>query len=135
MDVYHKALHKLFEATEGKSSKAVDFKDLVKKLGFHGNYLAIYNFLSGEGWITESPKADFVFLTHWGLAEVKKSSSPSEDKSNEDLKNQANRALNTSREISNLLESFAQNVEMSSLPSIEKKIAELQNVLNQIKNN
>lgn len=134
MDVYHKVLHKLCEATEGKTSKTVDLKDLVKKLGFVGSYLEIYKFLSSEGWVVESPKADYVFLTHWGLAEVKKSSSPNDNDSGAQIKKHANRALNSCRELSDLVEKFSQKVEMGSLPQIENKISELQNLLNQIKN-
>lgn len=134
MDVYHKVLHKLCEATEGKTSKTVNFKDLVKRLGFVGSYLEIYNFLSGEGWVAESPKADFVFLTHWGLAEVKKNSSAADGDSDETIKIYADQAINTCGELSKLLENFAGNSEMKNFPQIEKKLSELQNILDQVKN-
>lgn len=133
MDVYHKVLHKLCEITEGKNSKAVDFKDLVKKMGFHGNYLAIYKFLSNEGWITESPKADFVFITHWGVAEVKKSSSGADGDSKAEIRKETNRALAVAKELSVSLESFAESLDQNDFPPVESKLSELQNIINKIK--
>lgn len=133
MDVYHKVLHKLCEETKGKNSKTVDFKDLVKKMGFHGNYPAIYKFLSNEGWITESPKADFVFITHWGVAEVKKTSSGAKDNSKEELKKEANRAVAAAKELSLLFENFVESLDESDFQPIEKKFSELQNTVNKIK--
>jgi hypothetical protein len=136
MDVYHKVLHKLCEVTEGNNSKAVNFMDLVKKLGFHGNYPEIFKMLSGEGWITESPKADFVFITHWGVAEVKKTSSPGGAAgANAELKKDANRALAASRELSTLLEDFIKDAEPENFPPVEKKFAELQIIITRISNN
>jgi hypothetical protein len=136
LNVYHKVLQKLCEVTEGKSSKAVDFKNLVKQMGFHGNYADIFQRLSGEGWITETPKPDFVSITHWGVAEVKKATSavPAAETSSE-AKREAGKAAAASRELSGLLENFAQNPEKDKFPPIEKKFDELQNTISQIRKN
>jgi hypothetical protein len=136
LDVYHKVLQNLFQATEGKSSKAVDFKNLVKQMGFHGNYADIFRRLSGEGWIAESPKPDFVSITHWGVAEVKKAASGTGDgNTNAEAKREANRAASTSKELAELLEEFAGNADNHNFPPIEKKLDELQTLIVQIRKN
>lgn len=133
MDVYHEVLHNLCEAVEGKTSKAINFKDLVKKMGFHGNYPEIFRFLHNEGWIIETPKADFVSITHWGAAEVKKTSSGSSSTSNAEIKKEANRAISAARELTALLENFAGSLDESDLPPVEKKFSELHGIINKIK--
>jgi hypothetical protein len=136
MDVYHKVLLQLCEATEGKSSKAVDFKNLVKQMGFHGNYLDIFQRLSGEGWIAESPKPDFVSITHWGVAEVKKTSSGvGGNNTNAEARRETNRAATASKELTALLEEFSRNVDRDNFSPIEKKLDELQIAIAQIKKN
>jgi hypothetical protein len=135
LDVYHQVLHKLFEVTEGKGSKAVDFKNLVKQLGFTGHYSDILGRLSGEGWIVETPKVDFVCISHWGVAEVKKASSASGSSgdSNAEIKRDANRALATVKELSISLEEFAGGLSKEDFSNVEKKFSELQNLIGQIK--
>jgi hypothetical protein len=134
LDVYHKVLQKLCEAAEGKSSKTVDFKNLVKQMGFHGNYPDIFQRLSGEGWIAESPKPDFVSITHWGVAEVKKTASAaSGGDANAEVKRAANRAAVESKELTALLEEFVRNPEKDNFAAVEKKIDELQTAIVQIK--
>jgi hypothetical protein len=135
IDVYHKVLHKLYEVTDGKDSKAVNFKDLVKQLGFHGNYADIFERLSRESWIVETAKPDFVRITHWGAAEVKKSSSSETTDSNAELKRETNRAAAATKELTLLLEDFARSSNKDDFSSVEKKFAELQNLINQIKKN
>lgn len=136
LNVYHKVLQKLCEATEGKSSKAVDFKNLVKQMGFHGNYTDIFQRLSGEGWIVESPKPDFVSITHWGVAEVKKSASPpAVVDTNTEAKREANKAASATKELTVLLEEFALNPDKNNFPPVERKFDELQSALAQIRKN
>jgi hypothetical protein len=136
MDVYQKVLHKLYEVTEGKSSKAVDFRSLVKQLGFPAYYADIFERLSSEGWIVETAKADFVSISHWGVAEVKKTLStppqPVSD-SNSALKTAAGKALTISKELSESLEKFIQNSGKDNFGPIEKKSDELQTIIIQIK--
>ncbi len=138
LDVYHKVLHKLFEATGGRDSKAVDLKDLVKKLGFHGNYTDIFERMSRDNWIIETAKADFVWLTQWGAAEAKKSlGTPvtSDGGNDTDLKREASRAAATVKELAALIDNFAARADKNDFPPIERKFAELQNTINQIKKN
>jgi reverse gyrase len=133
MDAYQKALHKLYEVTEGKSSKAVDFKSLVKQLGFPSIYPDIFERLSGQGWIIETAKADYVCISHWGVAEVKKTLAPQIVDPNAELKARAGKALAASNELSNLLEKFIQNFEKDNLTPVQTKLDELQNIIVQIK--
>jgi hypothetical protein len=138
LDLYHRVLQNLFEATEGKSSKTVDFKNLVKQLGFHGNYGDIFQRLSGEGWIVESPKADFVSITHWGVAEVKKSASNAAASGadiNAEAKRETNRASSAAKELTALLEDFARSLDKNGFSPIQKKLDELENAIAQIKKN
>ncbi len=141
IDVYHKVLHKLFEATGGRDSKAVDLKDLVKKLGFHGNYTDIFERMSRDTWIIETAKPDFVWLTQWGAAEAKKTmgatpvSSASASDGNSDLKRAATSAAAILKELAALIDNFAARADKTDFPPIEKKLGELQNTINQIKKN
>lgn len=134
MDVYHKVLYKLNEVTGGKDSVTVDFKDLVKKIGFHGNYNDIFERLSREGWITETPKADFVKITHWGVKESKNAPTAGDSESSAELLREANRALTATKELTELLEDFVKKLEKKDFAKIESKSGELQNLLSQIKN-
>ncbi len=72
MDVYQKVLVKLHEVTGGKDTQTVDFKELVKGLGFLGSYPDIFKQMSRSGFIAESRRPDTVSITHWGIKEVKK---------------------------------------------------------------
>jgi hypothetical protein len=133
MDVYHRVLARLYEVTDGKDSKTVDLKDLVKGLGFLGNYPDIFERLSGAGWIAEDKKANFVRITHWGVLEVKKSPAAAGNQSNNNLKTDANMALAEAKELGLLLEIFAKETSKENLSAVERKIDNLQAIVNQIK--
>jgi hypothetical protein len=132
MDVYHRVLARLYEVTGGKDSKTVDFKDLVKSLGFLGNYPDIFERLSGSGWIAEDKKADFVRITHWGVLEVKKSPAAVNSPGG-NLKTDASKAIAEAKELGLLLEIFAGDASKDNLAAVERKIDNLQTVINQIK--
>ncbi|HEX8247974.1 MAG TPA: hypothetical protein VF599_07370 [Pyrinomonadaceae bacterium] len=134
MDVYHRVLARLYEITDGKDTKTVDFKDLVKSLGFLGNYPDIFERLSGAGWIAEDKKADFVRITHWGVSEVKKSPAAA-NQSDNNLKSDANKAIAEAKELALLLEIFVGNASKDNLTAIERKIDNLKAVISQIKSN
>ena len=130
MDVYHRVLHKLNEVTGGRDSKAVDFKDLIKKMGFHGNYNDIFERLSRDGWIIETAKADFVSITHWGAMEAKKSASAGNSDA-EAIRREVNRTLAATRELAALLENFADELSKENFLPIEQKFGDLQNLFAQ----
>ncbi len=133
MDVYHQVLAKLFEETGGSDSKAVDFADLVKKLGFHANYNPIFKELSVNGWIVETSKADWVKITHWGIGEVKKSQSGLTGGDAQDLKKDANRLLAESRELVALAENLAGEATKDNFSKFEKKFSQINSLINELK--
>jgi hypothetical protein len=135
MDVYHRVLSRLYEVTDGKDTKAVDLKDLVKSLGFLGNYPDIFERLSGAGWIAEDKKADFVRITHWGVLEVKKTPAAAASQSNNNLKSDAGKALAETKELGLLMEILANDTSKDNLATVERKIDNLKAVINQIKSN
>lgn len=133
MDVYHQVLLKLNEATGGKDSKTIDFRDLVKKMGFIGHYNDIFERLNREGWIIETAKADFVSMTHWGVAEAKRSLG-SDGVKKEEQRRAINRMATATRELAGLLENFAAELANEDFPAIEQKFSELENLFIQAKN-
>jgi hypothetical protein len=125
MDVYHQVLAKLFEVTEGRATKSVDFKDLVRSIGFHGNYPDIFERLSREGWIAEDRKPNFVFITHWGISEVKKTSSANFAEKRERLPSEINKAIAETRELTALLEALSKDSSTENFDAAERKFQEL----------
>jgi hypothetical protein len=134
MDVYHKVLVRLYEATGGRDTQTVDFKELVKSLGFHGNYEDIYQRLSVQGWIVETSKANFVKISHWGVKEAQESVSgaPAPTDSSE-LKKSADRLIKEAKELQRLVEAFAADASAENLEPVERKIAELNSAIAGIK--
>lgn len=130
MDVYQKVLVKLLDATEGKDSKSVDFKDLVKRLGLHGNYPAIFDRLNQEGWIIEDRKADFVRISHWGIAEAKKTVQSQGGSEESPTSQNATKCAAFAREFATLLDSFAKNASKDNLARLENKFTELETSFN-----
>ena len=127
MDTYHKVLIKLLEATEGRETKPVDFRELVKQTGFLGNYPNIFDQLSQEGWIAEDRKADYVRITHWGISEAKKTlKNESEGATPAASVENAQKCLAASKEFTGLLEAFAKKPTKAALKDLEKKFSDLE---------
>lgn len=78
MDAYHKMLVKIYEAAGGRESVDVDFVEIVKREGYFPSIEEISNYLRSESWVTES-RPNVLRLTHWGIAEIKKTFSSTED--------------------------------------------------------
>ena len=134
MNVYHKVLVRLYEATGGRDTNTVDFKDLVKAQGFHGNYEDIFQQLSVQGWIVETPKANFVKITHWGVKEAQKALSGAGEPDDSRALNQiVNRVINETREFLTLLEEFAAAASKEKFAPVEKKFGELNAAIDSLK--
>lgn len=134
MDVYHKVLVKLYDTTGGRDSQAVDFKDLVKGLGFLGNYEDVTQNLSSQGWIAETTKANFVKITHWGVKEAQKSlSGDSGVDESAQLKKSANRLKEETKQFLILVEEFAGDVSKEKLALVEKKFGEINAAISKLK--
>ncbi len=135
MDVYHKVLVKLYEATGGRDTQTVDFKELVKGQGFLGNYEDILQMLSGQGWIAETAKLNFVKITHWGVKEAQKSSDGATgDDSSQELKKTANRLIGDTKALLTMLEEFAADTSKENFGQVEKKVGELNSAIAVLKN-
>ncbi|MBX3244541.1 MAG: hypothetical protein KF685_08820 [Acidobacteria bacterium] len=134
MDVYHKVLTKLYEITDGKDSVNVDFAELLKKEGFFPSIDDIKSYLSGESWIAETNRVNVVRITHWGVAEAKRSLAGAPDPSQVIGKE-------TARLVKVLKETLVMAEELTSSPSEDKvnvigsRVSEMTNVLNRIKDN
>lgn len=132
MDVYHKVLSKLYQLTEGKDSQAVDLKDLVKNLGFLGSYNDILQQLSGQGWIAETPKVNYVRITHWGVNEIKNSAS-NQPNNTFVVKREANRLVAETKQFSIMLEQFAADTSKENFDQVEKKFNDLTAAIGKLK--
>ena len=134
MDVYHKVLIKLYQVTGGKDSQAIDLKDLVKSLGFLGSYNEISQMLSGEGWIAETPKLNFVRITHWGVNEVNKSGS-SEPDAAQIVRKAATNLIAETKQFVTLLEEFASDTSTDNFEQMEKKLNEINTAVGKLREN
>ena len=132
MDVYHKVLNKLYEVTGGKDSHTVDLKDLVKGQGFLGNYNDIFQMLNGQGWIAETPKLNYVKITHWGVKEAKKSENSAPDNS-QNVKKEATRLIAETKQFLIMLEEFASDSSEENYAQIQKKLSEINSAIGKLK--
>ncbi len=137
MDVYQKVLLKLYEVTKGKDSVTTDLKDLVKNQGFLGSYNDIFQMLNGQGWIAETPKLNFVKITHWGVKEVKKNGDllpkQSDVPNNHKAKQEISRIIPETKQLIILLEEFSCNVSKENFGQVEKKVSEINSAIGRLK--
>ena len=134
MDVYQKVLLKVYQITGGKDSQLVDLKDLVKNLGFLGHYNDIFQKLSGEGWIAETPKLNYVKITHWGVKEASKSGISEPDVA-QDIKREAARLICETKLFLILLEEFASNASEGSFTQVQKKLDDINSAIKKLQTN
>ncbi|MEP7036792.1 MAG: hypothetical protein ABI891_00475 [Acidobacteriota bacterium] len=125
---------KLYEVTKGKDSQIVDLKDLVKNQGFLGSYHDIFQFLSIQGWIMETSKADYVKMTHWGLKEAKKTQGNIENLT-DDLTEKANNLTKKVKELLITVEEFATETSAENFEQLELKMDEIKSAVNTLKDN
>lgn len=108
LDVYHRILQKLLEATSGSEKVPVPLSDVVRKEGFTGAADDIYTVLSREGWIADAPRPGSIFLTHWGVAEIRKALAAASPAKTEDPAAEEARQLATAaRELAEAFEALA----------------------------
>lgn len=137
MDVYQKVLVKLYEVTGGKDSQTVDLKELVKGLGFLGNYPDIFKQLSRQGWIAESRRPDTVSITHWGIKEAKKAgvSPGGESESLKIVSKETERLKSDTKQFAIMLDEFSADKSLESFQSLEKVFGQLTDAIGKIKAN
>lgn len=132
MDVYHKVLVKLLDATGGKETEVVDLKELVKKEGFLPSYEQIKSQLSRESWIAETQRQDAVKITHWGVKEARTAKGGG-DSADQSVKKATTRLLADGRELLVFLEELAGDASKDNVAKAEKKLAELSSALQGLK--
>lgn len=130
MDIYQQVIVKLYELTGGRESLAVDLKDLVKKLGFYGHYSSIFERLSQEGWVAEDRKADFVKITHWGIAAAKKAQPSEGDSDKPSTSAKAAVCENLAKEFATLIGNFAKDASAENLKKAQNKFVEMETAFN-----
>ena len=133
MDVYHKILIKLYDATDGKDSKKIDFKDLVKKEGFSPSYLDIYKQMSQSGWIAEAGRADAVNITHWGAMEAKKVLAGGGGDSKKELEKSTTLLRANVKEFLVMTDQFASDMSRENFELIENKFGEIKSSIDKVK--
>ena len=134
MDVYHKVLLKLYQVTGGKDSQIVDLKDLVKNLGFLGNYNDISQMLSGQGWVAETPKLNYVRITHWGVNEANNSGGGETDVA-QVVKKEAASLLSNTKQFLILLEEFVSDTSRENFSQVESKLNGINSAINKLRTN
>ncbi len=75
LDVFHQVLAKLLEAAGGDPRQMVPLVEVLKQEKLFGSVEMITTRLQSEGWIADAPKRDHVFVTTWGVEELRRSSS------------------------------------------------------------
>ncbi len=74
LDVFHQVLAKLLEAAGGDPRQMVPFVEVLKQEKLFGSVDTIATRLQSEGWIADAPKRDHVFVTTWGVEELRRAS-------------------------------------------------------------
>jgi hypothetical protein len=131
MDVFHKILLKVFEVTGGRENAPVDLTDLLKREGFYANIASINDHLCGEGWMTGTDRPYVVKMTHWGVAEAKRTLSTAPDKGSIISKDAA-RLLSSTRELVIMLEEFSATPSRDKFTVLEKRFADIDGIVKKI---
>jgi hypothetical protein len=76
LDVFHQVLVRLHELAGGNPRQAVSIVDVLKQEKLFGSAEMILNKLQAEGWVADASKKDHVYVTTWGLDEVRRVSAP-----------------------------------------------------------
>ena len=137
MDLYHKVLLQVYEATSGKDSLSVNLKEIVKDAGFFGSYMDIFKQLSRQGWIAETRRADEVKITHWGIKEIKNSLDENVSASDNarSLESEVGKLLTEAKKFAILVEEIKSDISKSTIETAENKLNEINNGLKKLKEN
>ena len=76
LDVFHQVLARLLEVAGGNPRQMVSVIDVLRQERLFGNADMIVSKLQAEGWITDASKKDHVYVTTWGIDEVRRASGP-----------------------------------------------------------
>ena len=76
LDVFHQVLTRLHELAGGNPRQAVSIVDVLKQEKLFGSAEMILSKLQAEGWVADASKRDHVYVTTWGIDEVRRVSAP-----------------------------------------------------------
>ena len=76
LDVFHQVLVRLHELAGGNPRQMVSIVDVLKQEKLFGSAEMILNKLQAEGWVADASKKDHVYVTTWGIEEVRRVSAP-----------------------------------------------------------
>lgn len=131
MDAYHKMLVKIHEAAKGRESVDVDFVEIVKREGYFPSIDEISSYLRAESWVTES-RPNVFRLTHWGIAEVKKTLSNSDSDASAFSVNKE-RLVALAAELSSLIDGLDERNSAEHLKKIVRSSSEIAAVAERLK--
>ena len=131
MDVFHKILVKAFEAAGERENAQIDLKDLLKREGFFSNIDSINEHLCGEGWAAATDRQYVVKLTHWGIAEARRTLSDAPDTASI-ISKDAGRLLSSARELVVMLEEFSAEPSKDKFKNVEKRFGDIDGIVKKI---
>jgi hypothetical protein len=132
MDVFHKVLARIYEISGGRETQEVDFIELLKKEGFYANRDNIKDQMSTEGWITDAARPGYVRITHWGMAEAKKSSK-GDDKQENGIGQQIEKLKTAAHQLTMSIDELGKNTNAKSLKTVEQHLSETNSLITEIK--
>lgn len=124
-------LAKFYEASGGREGVDVDFVELTKREGYYPSINDIVSHLKGEGWATEG-RQNVLRLTHWGIAEYKRSASARPDAARV-VERESKRLLNEVRSLAVRVEEFIAEPSAKGHAELAKSIDGLSSILAEIK--
>ena len=131
MDVFHKILLLIYEMTGGRENTQVDLTDLLKREGFLASIDSINDHLLGEGWLTGTDRQYVVKMTHWGVAEAKRTLSDTPD-TDSVISKEAARLLSSTRELVIMLEEFSASPSKARFGVVEKRFGDIGGIVKKI---
>ena len=132
MDAFHKVLVRIYEITGGRESQDVDFVELLKAEGFYPSLESIKSHMSTESWITDSPRPNNVRITHWGIAEAKKTLTDPQA-AEAGIDRTTTRLGLVARDFSIVVEEFISKPSKKSLQPVQDRLSELESLVSKIK--
>lgn len=76
LDVFHQVLTRLYELAGGNPRQMVSVVDVLKQEKLFGSAEMILDKLQAEGWVADASKRDHVYVTTWGIEEVRRVTAP-----------------------------------------------------------
>ena len=76
LDVFHQVLVRLHELAGGNPRQMVSILDVLKQQKLFGSAEMILGKLQAEGWVADASKKDHVYVTTWGIDEVRRVTAP-----------------------------------------------------------